>query len=297
MRIILRPAGLAALLAASLVMAACSGTAAPPDGRPLVVATTTILGDVVSHVGGDAVRVEVLIPPGADPHEYSPSASDVALLQDADLVVANGLNLEGGLTDALAAIPAQVPVLAVGPAVDPLAFPGGIADPHVWFDPTRMAMAVGLIHDALITAAPDAVSVIDGATSVYLADLDALDAEVVALVAEIPADRRLLVANHAFLGYFADRYGFEIVGSVIPGGSTVEEPSASDLAALADAVVARGVPVVFAESNEPTTLADALAAEAGGIPVVVLYSAGLPEGGGYLDLVREDAKRVVDALK
>jgi zinc/manganese transport system substrate-binding protein len=297
MRIILTPPRVAAALAIALVAASCSGTAAPPDGRPLVVATTAILGDVVSRVGGDAVRVEVLIPTGADPHEYAPSASDVALLHDADLVVANGLNLETGLADALATVTGDVPVLAIGPAVDPLEFPGGIPDPHVWFDPERMATAVGLIRDALETAAPESAAAIDAASDAFLADLRAVDAEVAGLVAGVPVERRLIVANHAFLGYFADRYGFEIVGSVIPGGSTVEEPSAADLAALADAVTARGVPVVFSESNEPTTLADALAAEAGGLPVVPLFSAALPGGGSYLDLLRTDAMRIVDALK
>jgi zinc/manganese transport system substrate-binding protein len=286
---------LAVVLTTSL-LSACGGPTTA-DTRPLVVVTTTILGDVVTNLAGGSARVHVLMPPGADPHEYAASASDVALIRGADLVIANGLSLEFGLADTLDSLPESVPVLAVGDMVDPRHFVGGAPDPHFWFDPMRMSDAVEIIRAALDAAAPGQADAIDIAASAYQAELAGLDAEVDALVSVVPPDRRLLVANHAFLGYFAERYGFEVVGSVISGGSTVEEPSASDLAALADTIEQRGVPVVFAEASEPTTLADTLAAEAGGLPVVVLLSGALPEGGSYVDLIRNDAALIANALK
>lgn len=284
------------LLVVSLSFLGC-GEATAVDERPLVVVSTTVLGDVVSDLAGEAARVEVLMPPGVDPHEYSASASDAALLRDADLVVVNGLGLESGLADALSALPAAVTVLAVGPAVGPITYPGGVPDPHFWFDPARMSTAVGVIVDALVAAAPGSADAIEASASAYRDRLATLDDDVEAILAAVPPEHRLLVANHAFLGYFADRYGFEVVGSVIPGGSTVEEPGAGAVAALADTIRQRDVVAVFAEASEPTDLADALAAEAGGLPVVVLSSDALPAGGSYFDLIRTDATLIADALK
>lgn len=286
------------VLAGALVVtgAACGGEGTGGDERPLVVVTTTILGDVVEHVAGGTARVEVLVPPGTDPHEYAPSASDAARLHDADLVVTNGLGLETGLADVLGALP-EVAILVVGDAVDPMYFLNGVPDPHFWFDPARMAVAVGVIRDALLTVAPEGAEVIVASAAAYQAELANLDDEVAATLAAIPRQHRLLVANHAFLGYFADRYGLEVVGSVIPGGSTVEEPVAAAIAALADTVERRGVRAVFAEASESTRLAEALAAEAGGLPVVVLLSGAIPDGGSYTELITTDAALIADALK
>jgi zinc/manganese transport system substrate-binding protein len=134
----------------------------------------------------------------------------------------------------------------------------------------------------------------------YLDQLDDLDAEVAGLVAAIPADRRILVTNHEVFGYFADRYGFEVLGAVLPGGSTLAEPSAADLAALADQIAQAGVPAIFAETSSPTRLAEALAAEGQGVEVVELYSESLGEAGSdgatYLDMVRTNARRIAAAL-
>jgi len=292
-----RAKALSVTLILALTVAACADEGSSGDDRPLVVVTTTILGDVVTRVGGGAVRVVVLMPPGADPHEYAASASDAATMHDASLVVTNGLGLESGLADALATLDGRVSVLAVGDGVDPRYFAGGVADPHFWTDLSRMSVATTAIRDALVAAAPGSAAEIEAATVAYQQELADLDDEVMALLAGIPAERRLLVANHDFLGYFADRYGFEVVGSLIPGGSTIEEPGAAELAALADLIVERGVRAVFAEGTKPTDLAEALAAEAGGLPLVVLQSGALPEGGSYIDLVRGDATLIADALK
>ena len=276
--------------------AACGGDG-PADGRPMVVVSTTVLGDLVAQVAGDAAQVKVLMPPGVDPHEYAASASDAARLGDAALVVINGLGLESGLADALGTLPEGVPVLEVGPAVTPLTYPSGVPDPHVWFDPTRMAVAAGLIGDAIAAVAPDSAEEIGAAADALRSSLLSLDAELVAILSAVPAERRLLVANHDFLRYFANRYGFDVIGSVIPGGSTTEQPGAGVIAALADTITERGVGAVFAEATEPTLLADALASEAGGIPVVVLLSDALVAGGSYAELLRTDAALIAEALR
>lgn len=285
-----------AVVAVAVAVAACGGGGVV-DERPFVVVSTTVLGDLVSRIAGDAFRVEVMMPPGVDPHEYAASAADAADLRDATLVVVNGLGLEAGLADAFRSLPDRVTVLEVGPAVDPMSYPGGVSDPHVWFDPARMAVAAGVIGDALTAVSPGSAAEIDASTESVRASLLALDNEVTAILASVPAEHRLLVANHDFLRYFADRYGFEVVGSVIPGGSTVEQPGAGVIAALAEVIRTRGVTAVFAEATEPTYLADALASEAGNLPVVTLFSDALGEGGSYADLIRTDATRIAEALK
>lgn len=297
MRTILSQAGrIASVVMVAVLLGACGGQPAAEAG-PRVVVSTSILGDLVTRVAGEAFVVEVLMPSGVDPHEYAASASDAARMRDADLVVVIGLGLETGLADALGTLPDGAEVLEVGPALDPLAYPGGTLDPHVWFDPVRMARAVGLIRDGLVGVAPASAPAIDAAAARLVAELAALDEEVADILSVIPPERRLLVVSHDFLRYFADRYRFEVVGSVIPGGSTVAESSAGRIAELADTITERRVAAVFAEGTEPVDLAEALAAESGGIPVVLLMSDALPPGGSYIDLIRTDATLIADVLK
>ncbi|MDX1689707.1 MAG: metal ABC transporter substrate-binding protein [Acidimicrobiia bacterium] len=316
----------AVVLAVALLVAACGGDGETGRERLLVVATTTILGDVVANVAGDDADVETLLPVGADPHDFQPSARDIARLREADLVVANGLGLEAELTDALeAAADDGVRILTVAPGLDPIPFAGdgededhaneedhaeedhadeeghtdhGELDPHVWMDPLRMADAARAVAAEL-----DDLAEGDWASraEAYAAELEALDAEIAGLVAGIPAAERVLVTNHEALGYFAERYGFQVVGVVVPGGSTMGDPSSAELAGLVETMRETGVRAVFAETIDPSGLADAVAAEVGGaVAVVELYTGSLgPEGSGaetLVDLLRLDAQRIVDAL-
>lgn len=328
-----RPAVLALpvlLLVAGL--GACSsddGGDGSASGTPTVVVTTSILGDVVANVVGEAAEVEVLMPPGVDPHEFELSAAQAAQLQEADAIVANGLGFEAGMTDALeAAESAGVPLYEVAPDLDPLPYAEGAhdhahdeehteegdtthdeehaeeggLDPHVFTDPARMADGTENLAAALGDAVPAlATDEVAAQASAYAEELRAVDAAVEEQLAAIPDDRRVLVTNHEVFAYFADRYGFEVVGTVIPGGTTLAEPSSQELSDLADTIRENDVPAIFADATSPTDLADALADEEGvDVEVVELYSESLGEPGSgaetYVAMVESNAAAITDAL-
>ena len=178
--------------------------------------------------------------------------------------------------------------------------PEGV-DPHFFTDPTRMADAVrGIAGFLRIEVSGLDEAALDEAVDDYLVELDALDAEVEQLVAAIPEERRVLVTNHGVFGYFADRYGFEVVGAVVPGGTTAESASAGELADLAEVIEQEGVPAIFADTSSSADLVETVAAEVGDIAVVELYSESLggpgSDGETYLDMVRTNASRISDAL-
>jgi zinc/manganese transport system substrate-binding protein len=288
-----------------LIAAGCTAPTGSPSPTPLVVATTTILGDMASAIVGDQATVETLTPPGADPHDFQPSSQQVALINGADLVIANGLGLEEGFVDVLEGAKADgVDVLEVGPLVDPIPFAEGGPDelgddPHFWNDPIRAATGAEAIGDALSDVDPS----VDwpGRASGYANELRELAGEIDSKLAWLPDEERKLVTNHDSLGYFADRYGFEIVGVVIPGGSTLAEPSSAELANLVQVMMDQDVRVIFAETISPTVLADAIAAEIGtDVEVVELYTDSLgPPGSGaetLIDMLRLDAERIAEAL-
>jgi zinc/manganese transport system substrate-binding protein len=296
------------LLGLAVLAAGCRPVAQPVDRELLVVATTTILGDIVQNVVGDDGRVETLIPRGADPHEFQASADQALLLRKARLVVANGLELEEGLLDVLRAAREEgVEVLEVGPLVDPLPLKGGAGggqlDPHVWLDPVRMVSAVELIGERLALAddrLPD--DRWQARAAAHQERLLEVHGEIEAQVAQLPIERRKLVTSHDAFGYFAARYGFEVVGVVIPGGGTASAPSAAELAALAKVIRERQVPAIFTEETMPQNVARALAQEVGrAVQLVQLYSGslGAPGSGAetYLGLLRTDARLIVEALR
>ncbi len=270
-----------------------------------IVATTSIVGDILANVVGDAATVEVLIPVGADPHDFRPSARHVAAIAGADLVVAVGLSLEEGLADALlAAVDDGANVLEIGPHVDPLVRddsggddPDDSWDPHVWLDPTRVAAAVDVIVAELNRIAPESDW---GGAAAYRTELEAADSAIAEILAAVPASSRLLVTSHDSMRYFADRYGFEIVGVITPGGSSLAAPSASDLAALVELMTTHRVGAVFAETTETANLAESVAEEAGDIPVVELYTGSLGEAGSggatLIDMLLTNARRIAAAL-
>ncbi|MGK2949457.1 MAG: metal ABC transporter solute-binding protein, Zn/Mn family [Acidimicrobiales bacterium] len=308
-----------AALAIGVVLAACGGSdeEATTDGATIVV-TTSILGDVVRTIVADDATVEVLMPPNADPHDFAPSAQQAAALRAAAVVVVNGLGFEEGLVDTIAAAEADdVVVVAATDAIEPLEL-GGTGrghenageegdhehegdDPHLFTDPVRMAEAVDHVADTL-AAEVDGLDTPAFRERVdeYLGQLAALDAEVEALLEVVPAERRVLVTNHDVFGYFADRYDFEVLGVIVPGGSTLAEPSARDLAELAAEIEEEGVPAIFAEVSSPSRLADSLAAEGQAVQVIELFTESLGEEGSggetYLEMVRTNAQRIADAL-
>ena len=303
------------MVIAGLLPAALTGCSSddPAEGPVSVVATTTILGDLVRNVVGDNAEVEVLVPVGANPHDFQASAQQVAAIQRADLVVANGLGLEAGLHDVLEAATGDgVRVWEVAPDVEPRPFvevvdaeedhedyESGDLDPHFWLDPLRVALAADLLAAELAEAAPG----VDwpARADVYAAELDSLDIRSVERLAVVaPADRKL-VTNHLSLGYFSDRYGFEMIGTVIPGGESLANPSSAELASLVEVIESEQVRAIFTETIEPDTLAQAVAAEVGyEVKVVELYTGSLGEPGSAADtlvkMLTANVERIAKAL-
>lgn len=302
---------LVAALIAGLV--ACSNSTSESNALQ-VVATTGVLADVVGDLVGGQGTVEALMDPGTDPHEFTPSAGQSALLRSADLVVANGLGLEAELQEMLeAAVGDGALLLELAEQVDPLSVSddhedhegeedghdheGG--DPHFTLDPLRVADAVEIVADTLMDLDP---SVPWGERAVTVrSDLEALHRDIEETLRSVRPERRKLVTNHDSMDYFADRYDFEVVGTVIPGGSTLAEPSASDLAELAELLRREGITAIFAETTVPTALAETVAREVGEeVEVYQLYTGSLgPEGSGadtYAGMMRTNAATIARAL-
>jgi len=294
-----------AALAAGLALTACAASA-DADADVRLVVTTNILGDVVEQVVGDQAEVTTLMKPNADPHSFEISAQEAALLDGADLVVANGLGLEEGLQQHLDRVAAAGgEVFSAGAHIDPLPYASGDAqgspDPHFWTDPARMADVVDALERALKDVDGIDAAALGARADAYREELAALDADMTAAFAAIPADRRALVTNHHVFGYLAERFGFRVVGAIIPGGTTLAAPSAADLRDLARAIEEAGVPTVFADSSQPDRLAQVLAAEAGvDVDVVALYTESLTAPGEgadtYLGMMRANSELIAEGL-
>jgi ABC-type Zn uptake system ZnuABC Zn-binding protein ZnuA len=290
-------------------MAERSGAEAVPlrEGERLrVVATTTIVGDVVRAVGGDAIALTVLLPVGADPHTFEPTPQDVAAVADAHVVFVNGAGLEVFLEPLLAnagggakvvVVSAGIPFRRLGSEHEGEA---GEVDPHVWFDPLNVVIWTRNIERALSTLDPANSETYAANAARYEAALRELDAWIREQVAQVPPQRRKLVTDHAVFGYFADRYGFEQVGAIMPGFSSAAQPAAQELARLEDAIRALGVPAVFVGTTVNPTLAQRIAEDTG-VQLVFLYTGSLSEPGGpadsYLALMRYNVTAIVEALK
>ena len=304
-----RFAAVIAVAALTLLILAGCGSGSEDDAGVRVVATTTILGDLAQNVIGDAGEVVVLMPVGVNPHDFQPSAQQVAAIQRADLVVANGLGLEEGLSDVLEAAAADgAQVWEVGPDINPRLFveapdtdehDEGNLDPHFWLDPVRDIDAARLLADHLSEIEPDRDW--SASAEAYIVELDRVYAESIEMLAVVPTADRKLVTNHRAFGYFSDRYDFEMIGTVIPGGATLANPSSAEMALLVETIEREQVPAVFTETVESDVLARTIAAEVGyAIEIVELYTGSLgelgAEGDTLVGLLRANARRIADAL-
>jgi zinc/manganese transport system substrate-binding protein len=290
------------LILAALLAAGCAGGGAPSGpGLPSVVVTYPVLGAVVADLVGDRATVTVLMGNGVDPHDWSPSARDIERVEKADLVVANGLSLEEGLDKAL--VEAEKRGVAVFRAADHVkvrqraAGEGGsseeaAADPHLWVDPLAMRDVVLALAPALAAVGVD-VADRAPALATRLAELDAATR---ATLSVIPESRRLLVTGHESMGYFADRYGFRLVGAVVPGLTSQGEVAAGQLADLRAAIEAAGVTVIFTEIGTPSAVVEAIGRETGAA-VVQLPSHTLPADGTYASFIGQIATAIATALR
>jgi zinc/manganese transport system substrate-binding protein/manganese/iron transport system substrate-binding protein len=306
-----------AVLAA--VTAACgdddtSSNAAASSGKITVVATTSVLGDFAGQIGGDRVVVETLMKPNVDPHDYEPAPSDIEAIRSAKVVLRNGAGLEAWFDDALTASETKAAIVDTSQGV-PLRHGEGAradaahadtadgeADPHIWHDPRNAVTMVTNIANALRTADPGGASTYDANLSRYVSQLQQLDAEIEAQTSTLT--NKKLVTDHDAFGYYADRYGFEIVGSVIPSFDSSAEMSAADLDQLVNAIEREGVHAVFAETSLPANAARTIAQEAG-VTVVegedALYGDTLgpagTDGATYLDMMRHNTNTIVSNLR
>lgn len=301
------PRMLGALAATALVLSACAGSGVGERDEPIqIVATTAIAGDLIAQVAGGAAGVTVLMPIGTDPHDFQPSSQQVASLRSADLVVAWGLGLEDTLLDILQTAAADgVPVLELSPLLDPIEFGTSIEteqenalDPHTWTDPVRMADAARIFGDRLTEIAPEG-DWSERAEAVAATMMD-VHAQVTDILSVIPDERRRLVTNHDSFGYFAARYGFDVVGVAIPGGSTLTSPSAAQIAELVRAIETAGVDVLFAESTSSPAILEAVAEEVGSVRVVELLEGSLaPQGepgDTLVGMLLRNAELIAEAL-
>jgi ABC-type Zn uptake system ZnuABC Zn-binding protein ZnuA len=305
-------------------LAACApGGRAPsaaPGARPLaVVATTSIVGDVVRQIGGEEVQVTVLLPVGADPHAFEPSPQDVARVAEADVIFAVGAGLEVFLEPLLknAGGKALHVELAEGLPLRPFeAIAGshqeegegsdhghareGPWDPHVWLDPLNVITWTHTIEATLSRLDPARSDRYRRNAEAYRAQLRELDAWIREQVAQIPPENRKLVTEHQVFGYFAHRYGFEQVGTILPGVTTTAQPSPQELAALEEAIRALGVKAIFVSSTVDPILARRVAEDTG-TRLVRLYVDSLGEPGSeadsYIGMMRTNVRRIVEALR
>ena len=288
--------------------AACQATTSQNNsGEKSIVVTYSVLGSIVKDLVGDKANVTVSIPNGLDPHEWEPSAKDIERINKGDLIIENGLGLEGGMQKTLQVARDNgvkfftasdyITVRHVGtgegiPSGDPDQAIGA-ADPHLWMDPLNMKSIVSALTPVLMK---DFGLDVNSQAAIIENQLDALNSEVASTVATVPPENRKLVTGHESMGYFAQRYGFTLVGVIIPSISSQAEVSAADLAALKKAIEDNQVKAIFTELGTSPAIAKAIGDETG-VQVIELTTHALPSDGSYFTFMRNIANVITKALK
>lgn len=287
------------LLASCWLIGACGGSSPTSSGGTMVrvVTTTTQLTDFVRAVGGSRVKVDGLLKANVDPHDYEATPADLKAIADADVVVRNGIGLEGWFEDTIRSASPEGEIVDASSGV---AVHNG--DPHIWLDPRNAKVMVANVTKALVKADQSHAADYEANERSYDAQLDALDREIAAQIATL--SNKKLVTNHDAFGYYVERYGLEYVGSVIPSFDSQAELSAKDTQDLVAKIKDTGVRAIFSESSLPPKTAQTIAKEAG-VKVVegddALYGDTLgPAGSGaatYLDMMRHNTRTIVDNLR
>ena len=320
---------LAILMVNALLLTACGQGSALPSGenKLKVVATTTIVGDVVARVGGELIDLSILLPVGTDPHGFDPTPQDVAKVAEADIVFANGAGLEVFLDNLIESAGVSEKVVHVSEGIDFMMFEGehehegeehdheaeghehdgeeehqhqeGI-DPHAWTDPNNVLVWVHNIEHELSEIDPDNADTYATNAEKYEGELEDLDAWIREQVDQVPEENRKLVTDHTLFSYFAETYGFEQLGTLIPGYSSLAEPTAKDLAEIEDAIRELDVKAVFVGNTVNPSLAERVAEDTG-VQLIYVYTGSLSKAGGeadsYLAFMRYISSAFVDALK
>jgi zinc/manganese transport system substrate-binding protein len=291
-----------------LVITACQPSKNTGNtGKKSIVVTYSILGSIVKDLVGDKANVTVSIPNGLDPHEWEPSAKDIETINKGDLVIENGLGLEGGMQKTLQVARDNgvkfftasdyITMRHVGngegiPSGDPDQAIGA-ADPHLWMDPLNMKSIVIALVPILMT---DFGLDVGSQAAILENQLDALNSEVTNMVATMPQEHRELVTGHESMGYFAQRYGFKLVGVIVPSISSQAEVSAADLAAPKTAIINNQVKAIFTELGTSPAVSKAIGDETG-VKVVELTTHALPDDSSYFTFMRNIASVITNALK
>jgi ABC-type Zn uptake system ZnuABC Zn-binding protein ZnuA len=283
------------------------------NGRLRTVATTTIVGDVVAQIGGETVDLTVLLPVGADPHTFEPTPQDLVAIAEADLIFANGAGLETFLDSLLENAKEDSEVVSVSEGIDLRRLEDAHAedehedeeqgaeelDPHVWFDPNNVIVWTQNIEQALSDLDPANAQIYTSNAEGYRRELEDLDRWIQEQVGNLPKENRKLVTDHHIFGYFADRYGFEQAGAVIPSFSAGAEPSAQQIAGLEDKIEQLRISAIFVGQTVNPALAERIGRDTK-VQVVPLYTDSLTEAGGeadsYIDLMRYDVAAIVKVL-
>jgi len=285
------------LAAVAALVAGCGedDRAAGVGDRVTVVATTTHAADFARNVGGMQVEVVQLLAPNADPHEYEVRPRDVQALTDADLILRSGGDVDEWLGEAIEGAGADAPVVTLS---DGIPLEGD--DPHWWQDPRNAIKAIAEIRAALGKADASHASDYDAGAKAYTDELTELDAAVAACIAKVPEAERKLVTTHDALGYYARRYGLDVIGTVIPSLTTEGQPSAGDTAELVQTIEDAGVKAIFAESSVDPKVEAAIASESGAKVGKALWADTLgPEssdGATYAQSIASNTAAIVDGL-
>jgi zinc/manganese transport system substrate-binding protein len=279
----------------ALIASAFPATA---QDRVNVVASFSILGDLVRNVGGNRVDVTTLVGPDGNVHVYTPAPSDARKIAQARLVVVNGLGLEGWLPRLVQAAGSKATIVQASVGIDQLSV-GAAADPHAWQSVANAKIYVANIRDALAAADPAGAAIYQANAQDYLARLDALDREVREVVAQIPPGRRKVISTHQAFGYFAAAYGIEFIAP--SGVSTESEPGARDIAGIIRQIKSEAIPAVFLENISDDRLMRRISAETGARIGGTLYSDSLTDEKGeaptYIDMLRHNIRVLASALK
>lgn len=283
-----------------------------PGGRIHVVASTSVVGDVVANVAGPDVDVLVLVPPGTDPHGFTLAPRDLQAVGQSQAVLISGFGLEQAILPDLAAA-SNAPIVSISEGIEPLVFGFGgqearaqtsqpvdaQADPHVWMDPTNVQRWARNAAEVLSRLDPENKGAYQQRASSYIDRLTALDRWIQEQVRALPSASRLLVTDHYALGYFANRYQFVILGAIVPAASSMAEPVPQDLAELERKMMAQGAPAIFVESGPHPAAVDSVANDTGA-NVVGVYIGSLSPASGpaptYLQMMKLDTERILEAL-
>jgi ABC-type Zn uptake system ZnuABC Zn-binding protein ZnuA len=282
----------------ALFLTSCGSAQVSSDNTLSVLTSTTFLADITQNIAGDRVQVESLLPIGADPHSYQAAPSDVAKIAESDLLILNGLEYENFIQPLLDNVGGGKMIVEATTGLSPRKAAG--VDPHMWLDPNLVVTYVKNIQDGLIKVDPDGAEIYKSNADKYIVQIKDLDAWIVAQVNAIPAEHRLLVTNHEAMGYFAERYSFEVAGSVIPSFSSNAAPSAQEMAKLIDEIKKLNAPAIFLDTADNNTLAQQIADETGVRIVADLHLESLTDGAPaatYIDMMKYNVSRIVGALK